>query len=594
MIAADCTTLVELLRARADGEGDRSAYGFLADGERVSADISCGALDRMAAAIAHSIRSRVEPGTPVVLAYPAGLEFVAAFFGCLYAGAIAVPMLPVHPRRGNERLAAIVADCGARVLLSTPAGVRAFEAAREHSPALAALDALSPDAELDRSFSLTMPAPDALAFLQYTSGSTQSPRGVRISHANVLANLAAIHAAEGNGAHSRSLSWLPHYHDMGLIEGILQPLYGGHRALLMAHTAFLQRPVRWLQAISAHRISVSGGPNFAFDLCVRRVRDDELGELDLSCWEVAYCGAEPVRARTLEAFAERFGACGFKRRALRPVYGLAESTLLVTASDRHAPGPKLVHASSDGLEQNRYRSVASGSPGAVALVCCGRPVAGAELAIVDASTATELEPGSVGEIWLSGPSVASGYFGEPPAGNLVFEECMLGGARRRWLKTGDLGFMVDGELVVSGRVKDLIIVRGRKLHPQDLEQTAEACHRSILPNGAAAFALEEEGTEGVALCVEIAQSLMHAFEESCGSAASALAGTIREAVSRRHELRLTTVAFVRPLALARTSSGKLMRYRCREDFLRGRLALLGRFDMPAVGAPTRAALALAE
>ncbi len=585
MTSMPIRTLVDLVRLRAETLADRCAYRFLADGEREEASLTYAELDRAARACAARIRQRVDPGTAVVLTYPAGLDFISAFLGCLYAGAIAVPVSTAHPRRGNDRLAAIVADCAAPLMLSTSAGARAVAAAAMQCDRLASIEVLATDgltgerAAANPEHSING---ETCAFLQYTSGSTRCPRGVRISHANVLANLIAIHAAEGAGAHSRSLSWLPAFHDMGLIEGILQPLYGGYPAWLMPHATFLQRPARWLQAISRLGVTVSGGPNFAFDLCVRRVRDDEIGALDLSSWDVAYCGAEPVRAQTLEAFAQRFGICGFRRSALRPVYGLAEATLLVAASGRGAKEPRILYARADQLEQGQFVHAADDCSSRVALVSCGEPVAGTELAIVDPATEGSVGAGAIGEIWVSGPSVAIGYRSEDASSGSQFTTREVNGVRRRWLRTGDLGFIAAGELIVSGRIKDLIIVRGRKLHPQDLEQAVQGCDERILPNAVAAFSLLGAQVECVAICVEISPRVLCAEPGGSEYGLEALADAIRECVFRQHAVAVASVAFVRPGALARTTSGKLMRYRCRRDLMSGNIDLLRQFDTSGV------------
>lgn len=588
MTCMPVASLVDLVRVRAETLGERCAYTFLQDGEHEAAQLSYAELDRRARAIAARIEARVQPGAAVLLAYPPGLDFIAAFFGCLYAGAVAVPVAAPHPRRGGERLLAIAGDCGARVALTTNAGADALAQSAHAHPALARIEALA-TGSLDAAADHRLPERadvQAPAFLQYTSGSTQGPRGVRVSHANVISNLAAIHAAEGNSARSRGLTWLPTYHDMGLIEGILEPLFGGYPAWLMPHAAFLQRPARWLRAIARYAITVSGGPNFAYDLCVRRIAPDEMRGLELGSWEVAYCGAEPVRARTMREFADRFAPCGFRRRALRPVYGLAEATLLVSASPRDAQGVQVVHACKGSLDRGRYEPSAAGAPDAVTLVACGQPIAGTRLAIVDPERKRTVQPGTVGEIWVSGPGVAEGYRRADPAAGSAFVSASIDGTIGRWLRTGDLGFLADEALVVSGRIKDLIIVRGRKLHPHDLEQTAERSDARIMPAGAAAFALEGAASEQVVLCVELSRALAR-NGVAADPALSALADTIRECVYREHAVAIATVAFVPAGALARTSSGKLMRFRCRRDFCAGVMHVLRRFDnepAPASGA----------
>ena len=574
MTSIPIRSLADLLRLRAQTHAERIAYTFLPDGEVAAEQLTYAQLDCRARALAARIRARTRPGDAVILAYPAGLDFVAAFFGCLYAEAIAVPVGPAHARRGNERLCAIIADCEAKLIATTSAGVGALASAGGHAD-LALPEALATDAPFPVDEGVPPPGrvrEDGVAFLQYTSGSTQSPRGVCVSHANVLENLSAIHAAEGNSAQSRGLSWLPAYHDMGLIEGILQPLYGGYPTWLMPHAAFVQRPARWLGAISRYGVTVSGGPNFAYELCVRRVGDEDLEGVELSTWDVAYCGAEPIKAATMREFADRFGAYGFRRSALRPVYGLAEATLLVAASARSAGRVNVLHARRAGLDEGRFDAVGESDPDGVALVACGPPIGGTTIAIVDPERGAPVASGAIGEIWVSGPGVARGYRGQAPASPFLIGK--IDGVSRRWLRTGDLGFVAGNELIVSGRMKDLIIVRGRKIHPHDLERTVERCDPRIMPNSAAAFAAQGAATEHVVLCIEIARATARVGAQLL----EALADTIREHIYRNHAVAIATVAFVGLGALPRTSSGKLMRFRVRRDFCAGAMEIVRRFD----------------
>jgi len=519
-------TLVELLRERARETPAQIALTFLADGEHETLSWSYGELDRQARAIAVHLRSRLEPADRVVLPYPPGLEFVAAFFGCLYAGMIAVPMPAAHPRRSAERMAAVAADCRPALVLGPQTDIEADGADAWEPPALAA---------------------DGIAFLQYTSGSTARPKGVKVTHANLLANLAMIQAAEANDASSRGLSWLPAYHDMGLIEGILQPLYAGYPAWLMPPTAFLQRPLRWLEAISRLRISVSGAPDFAYALCARRIADEELARLDLRSWRVAYNGSEPVSARTLAAFARRFAPCGFHEAALRPVYGLAEATLLVSASRAAHASPRALALDAAALAKGRVEIAATGDAAAVSIVSCGPPVQGTEISI-------RAPDGQVGEIQVSGPAVTRGYWSQGHAPGP--------------LGTGDLGFLHQGELYVTGRLKDLVILRGRKLYPQDIERSVEECHGAI--EGAVAFAVQEEHVDRLIVLAEV--------ERGADDDWDGVLHAIADAVFRRHECAIAATVLVRRRTLPRTSSGKLMRFRCREQFLGATLQEIARAD----------------
>lgn len=512
-------TLVALLRERAERDGAQRAYTWLADGERESAVWSYAALDLRARTVAAHLAARLAPGERVVLAFQPGLDFIGAFFGCLYAGMIAVPVPSVHPRRARERLDAVAGDCSPGLTLTA-------ESALEGDP---------------RAWRAPALRGDDIAFLQYTSGSTARPKGVRVTHANVLANLAAIHAAEANDASSRGLSWLPAYHDMGLVEGILQPLYGCFPAWLAPPSAFLQKPSRWLRAISHYRVTVSGAPDFAYALCTRRVEESELHGLDLRSWRVAYNGSEPIAAATLESFARRFARCGFDPAALRPVYGLAEATLLVTASPRGRGSP---------------RSLLKPEASTLAVVSCGTPQPGTQLSIVDPEDGRELAEGEVGEICVQGPAVTSGYWGDT--------------APRSVLRTGDLGFLHQGELYVTGRIKDMIILRGRKLYPQDIERSVEGCHPLVCASGIVAFAVQDQHVDRLTVLAEVERTALADWPAALDA--------IAQAVFRRHDCAVATTVLVRRGTLPRTSSGKLMRFRCREAFLSGSLHELARAD----------------
>lgn len=540
----------ELLRLRAESSPEARAYAFLGDGEELSDALTYAQLDLGAGRVARGLRERVEPGARALLLFAPGLEFLAAFFGCLYSGTVAVPAHPPDPSAGPvglERLRAIALDARLSVVLTTSAIRDLAEGLLFHAPELSRIPWLAVD-------ELSGP-PDpprlggGLAFLQYTSGSTGAPKGVRVTHANLLHNLEYGNTVEGNDRDSVSVSWLPMAHDMGLIEGTLLPVFGGYPAYLMPPHAFLQRPARWLEAISRFRATNSGGPNFAFERCVRKVKPDGL---DLSSWRVAYNGAEPIRADTLRRFHQTFRSCGLRWRALFPVYGLAEATLVVTSGRQHTE-PRVerfeVEALKDGL--------ALPAGGGVELVGAGYPSCGMEVRIVSPSTLAELPPGTTGEIWLRGPSVADGYWDKPQLSKEIFEARMANG-EAPFLRTGDLGFLDGGELFVTGRTKDVIVVRGKKHHPHDLERTVEAASDAIRPGCSAAFSVEDAtlGTEAAGLVAEVDPARLDRPLE-------ALVTLLREAVAAAHGIELREVGLVPPRTVLKTSSGKLMRQACR-------------------------------
>jgi amino acid adenylation domain-containing protein len=560
---SDFATFVDLLRTRARKEPDRLAYAFLQDGEEEAARLTFSELDARARSLAAWLQ-RQKPAGPAgeraLLLYPPGLDFVAAFFGCLYAGVVAVPSYPpapVRPGRGQPRLRAIVEDAAPRFVLTTAGLVPRVEALAGEMPGLGAAERLATDDVADSADDWVEPAlpAETLAFLQYTSGSTADPKGVMVSHGNLLHNEEVIRSACGHDERSTFVSWLPMYHDMGLIGGVLQPLYTGASCILMAPVAFLQRPVRWLRAISRWRAHTSGAPDFAYDLCVRKITPEQRAGLDLSSWRTAFDGAEPVRARTLDAFTAAFGSCGFRPAAFFPCYGLAEATLIVSGRAR-PEGP--VVESFRGLEERRAIVAAPEEEGARRLVGCGPAGLGLEVAIADPERLEEVKPEAVGEIWVAGPSVAQGYWHRPDLTASTFA-ARLPGRETRFLRTGDLGFLRDGQLFVTGRLKDLIIVRGRNHYPQDLELTVADSHPALRGGAGAAFAVETPAGEAVAVVQEVDIRRRPDLQE--------VLGAVRQALAEEHELPVEAVVLVRPGAVPRTTSGKVQRGLCKRRFL---------------------------
>ncbi|MEM7581908.1 MAG: amino acid adenylation domain-containing protein [Acidobacteriota bacterium] len=563
-------SLVELLRLRAEKQPSQNAYTFLADGEVESALWTYGDLDSAARAIAARLQELTAPGDRALLLYPAGLDFVAAFFGCLYANVIAVPAYPPRRHRVQQRLRSIVEDCQPTVCLTTGSVAERATVLSEQSTALAAARWLAtdhlPEAATTGDWAPTDPGPVTPAFLQYTSGSTGDPKGVIVSHANLLHNEEMIHRAFGMTSESVVVGWLPLYHDMGLIGNVLQPLYAGGRCVLMSPMAFLQKPLRWLTAIDRYRGTTSGGPNFAYELCADRVSAHELEELDLSCWKVAFNGAEPVRASTLDRFATTFAPCGFNRQAFYPCYGLAETTLFVTGGE---PGQGAVVDAFDTGELENHRAAKSdeSDDGARQLVGSGRAWLGQDVAIV--SDRKRLDEGRIGEIWVAGPSVAGGYWQRPERTHADFEARLDRDPEAGpFLRTGDLGFLRDGELFVTGRLKDLIILRGRNLYPHDLELTASASHPSLRPGNAIAFAVDDQDKESLVLVLEVERRVVR---EKDPAVCESLVAAVRRAIAAEHEAAVGTVVLIYPGTLPKTSSGKVRRRACRQQYLAGEL-----------------------
>jgi amino acid adenylation domain-containing protein len=573
------TSLVDVLCHRAGVVPERVAYRFLEDGEEEGENVTYAELHRRASALGAFLQKSGAAGERVLLLYPPGIEFVTAFMGCLYGGAVAVPAYPPRINRPDARLQAITEDARPRFALTTSALRERAGAVVESNPRLAGVRWVATE-EIDPALSETWKPPEihprSLAFLQYTSGSTATPKGVEVRHGNLIHNEWMIRRAFGQTEDAVIVGWLPLYHDMGLIGNVLQPLCLGATCVLMAPVAFLQRPVRWLRAISRYRATTSGGPNFAYDLCARKITPEERQGLDLSSWEVAYNGAEPVRAETLERFAEVFAPHGFRREAFYPCYGLAEATLFVSGG---TPGivPRVRAVDAAALEQGLAAEAEPALSNAAAvrpLVSCGRPWLGQRIVVVDPETGRRREDGEVGEVWVAGPSVAGGYWNRPEETERTFHATLPEEPGETFLRTGDLGFLVDGELFLTGRAKDLIIVRGRNLYPQDVELTAERSHDGLRPGCGAAFSVDAGGEERLVVVQEVERDAEKRWAREPGALA-AVADVVRRSVAAEHEVAVHAVVLVRAGSVPKTSSGKIRRRSCREDFLAGHLTPVG-------------------
>jgi len=579
-------TLVDVLRERARERADDRAFTFLIDGELEGDTLTYGQLDAKARSIAASLAMQgLIPGDRALLLFPPGLEFIAAFFGCLYAGIIAVPAYPPQPSQAGRtlpRLLSILADADVAIVLCDATVSRAGKAMAAHAPALRDIPWLSTDrlgnSDADE-WKEGPVAPDHLAFLQYTSGSTASPRGVMVSHANLLHNLAYARHQGRNSQEAISVSWLPVIHDMGLIEGVLQPIFAGYPAHLMAPASFLQRPVRWLRAISRYKATNSGAPNFAYDLCVRKVSDDQVRELDLSSWRVAYNGAEPIRHETLVSFYERFRPAGFRWKSFFPVYGLAESTLLVSTGGCDYE-PVVRDVDPERLTEGRVAAPSFGSA-ARSLVSSGPHSFGTRVIVVNPETARQCGDGEVGEIWVSSPSVAQGYWRRDLFTAEIFRARLANGDGP-FLRTGDLGALVDGELFVTGRAKDVIVIRGYKYYPQDIELSAERAHRAIRAGCCAAFALDGGHDEAIGLAIELDPRQLPVDRESREHAFAEVVDAVRTSVATEHGVTPSLVAMVNVGGVPKTSSGKLRRSACRHALTDGSLDELARWTAGAL------------
>lgn len=562
-------TLVDLLRGRAADLADQPAFIFLIDGETQACELTYGELDHRSRAIAARLQSLGARGDRAILLYPPGLDYIAAFFGCLYAGVVAVPAYPPQRKRTLGRLQAILTDSGATVALTTTKVRAGIERLSLHDPEMDGfrqVQWLETDA-FPESIESTWQTPavglDTLAFLQYTSGSTGSPKGVMVSHGNLLHNQRMIQSAFGHGENTTVLGWLPLYHDMGLIGNVLQPLYLGRPCVLMSPVHFMQKPFRWLSAISRYRATTSGAPNFAYDLCVRQISLEEREQLDLSSWSVAFNGAEPIHAGTLERFTDTFGPCGFRREAFYPCYGLAEATLFVSGGERGA-APILKLAEKAALEKGEVIEASQAGTSAAPLVGCGRTAADQQLVVVNPETLSRCIHGHVGEIWVKGASVAQGYWNRVETTALTFAATIADTGEGPFLRTGDLGVIQNGELFVVGRLKDLIIIRGRNHYPHDIEATVQESHPSLKPGGGAAFSIPVDDEEQLV----VVQEVVGHSSIDLGS----LAARVGRAVTEHHEVQVHALVLIKPGTLPKTSSGKVQRHLCRAKLLAHELA----------------------
>lgn len=559
--------MVDLLRFRAEHQSTHTACQFLSDGEVETAALTYEALDQSARAIATLLQGLGCQGQPVLLLYPPGLEYIGAFFGCLYAGAIAVPAYPPRPNRSLERLRVMIEDTTATVALTHSSVLHGLERRFADCPDLKRLQWLATD-NLDETLAQAWTPPavtaDSLAFLQYTSGSTGDPKGVKVSHGNLIHNSARIHQLFEHSATSRGLSWLPPYHDMGLVGGILQPIYAGMQIVLMPPVAFLQKPLRWLQAISRYGSTTSGGPNFAYDLCVQKTTPEQRAALDLSSWQIAFSGAEPVRAETIERFTEAFAPAGFRREAFYPCYGMAETTLIVTGSNPQT-APTICAVDETALRHHQIAAPRSAAE-PLTLVSCGCAPADQGVLIVEPETRQRCSAGQVGEIWVAASgSVAQGYWQRPQQSQDVFQAAVADGAGP-FLRTGDLGFLQAGELFVTGRRKELIIIRGRNYYPKDIETAVESAHPALRPGAGAAFSITIKGEERLVVVQEVERTYLRTLN------GEEIVNVVRRAIAENHDLQLYGLQLIKTGSIPKTSSGKIRRLQCRAGFLDNRLA----------------------
>jgi len=582
--ARGISSLIDALQHHALHNPDGEAYLFLEDGEHEGRRLTYSGLERRSRALGRWLSQQVPIGSRVLLLLPSGLEFIGAFLGCLYAGMAAVPAYPPDQGRVSRtlpRLRSILQDAHPSVVLTT----HELLAAMEHVqvPELRGVYWLAMDnLDLEAAGDWKSPALDreGLAFLQYTSGSTATPKGVRVSHANLLHTLADSDVGLDHTPQSVMVTWLPAFHDLGLIYGLLLPLWAGFRCVMLPPASFLQRPLRWLEALSRYRGTHSAAPNFAYGLCVEKSTVEQRRQLDLSSWRVTLNAAEPIRRVTEQRFTEAFAPCGFRPETFCHAYGLAEFTVKVS-SQAAWKSPSFCCVDDGELQAHRIREVEEGHPGARWIASCGSPALDTRIEIVHPETRERCGPGEVGEIWVTGSSLAGGYWERPEESAATFRATLAGTGEGPFLRTGDLGFLKEGELFVTGRQKDLLIIRGRNHYPQDLEQTAEESHPALRSGCSAAFAVEDDSEEHLVLVAEVKPSLSQPGQ------LDEVMEAIHRAVAAQHEIHVHTVVLIEARTLPKTSSGKIQRRACKSAFLGGGLREVARrvfFRSPRRGA----------
>ena len=574
------TTLVELVQYWAGRMPNETVYTFLTDGENEEVRITFAELDREARRIAARLQALNAANERALLLYAPSLDYIIAYFGCLYAGVIAVPVYPPHPKKPASRVHAIIEDSSAKFAMTSTKQFQDLQTRFGREEELARLTWLVTDAleeDEDAEWQDPQVTADSIAFLQYTSGSTSTPKGVMVTHGNLMNNCTNIAHVFELTEPSKYVIWLPPFHDMGLIGGILSSLWQGSTTTLMAPFDFLQKPLRWMQAVSKYGGVVSGGPNFAYDLCVRKITPEQRDALDLSSWKMAFNGAEPIRSSTVQRFAEYFAPAGFSSNFMFPCYGLAEGTLMITAAYREQ-GAKIGAFDAKLLAQNEVREATADTVDARHLVSSGRPIPGHEVVIVSPDSLQEVPAGRVGEIWVSGPSIALGYWNRPEQTAETFHATLADREGKRFLRTGDLGFMHEGELFVTGRVKDVIIIRGRNYYPQDIEVTVEKLSEQVREGCSAAFSFEVDGEERVVVVAELDRAFRPRktdTPEEVEQQLAAIKTTIRKGIVEQHEIPVHDVVLLKINTIPKTSSGKIQRSACRNMYVNGTLEIWG-------------------
>ena len=555
------TNIISILKKHIESTPNKVVYKYIENDLDSPKTVTFKELDYEIKKVASLLQKNYQKGDRALLLYNSGLDFIYAFFGCLYAGIIAVPAYPPRKNQKADRLKVIIEDCGAKVVLTTNK-IYTITSDIFKNDAILSLISLIKTEEIImtqiKPFSEVVIEADDLAFLQYTSGSTGNPKGVMVSHGNIMSNTTVLQNA-GYNKNTVLVGWLPNYHDMGLIGGILAPIYVGCLSILMSPTYFLQKPIRWLETISKYNADVSGAPNFAYELCIHNIKNDELKNLNLSSWKSAINGAESIYKETLDKFTQKFKSYGFKPETHYPCYGMAETTLILTGINIDET-PKAFYLDNEEFQKNNIVIKKENDSNIQKIISCGKTRLGHEVIIVNKNN-ERLPECNIGEIWARGESIAKGYWNNKEETNKNFNLSTYDNNEDSYFKTGDLGFLYDNELYICGRKKDLIIIRGKNYYPQDLELSTYTAHEALVSMGAAAFSIEYDGLEKLIIIQEIKRTYLRKYNSE------EIFKAIRESITLEHELQVHDIVLLKPGQLLKTSSGKIQRYKNKKSYL---------------------------
>ena len=572
-IIRESESLVEIISKRAVAQPEEIVYRYLGDGINETELFSFKEIDRVARSISEELSKKLNKGDRVLLLFPQGLQYVAALYGCFYGGFIAIPAYPPRRNRKMDRINSIIEDSGAAAGLVTEDVFKTIErnfAEDELLKGMAWFEYEKISTNPLPNGVVKLPEPDEVAFIQYTSGSTGNPKGVMITHKNIIYNSDFIRRSFGFDKNTVGMNWLPIFHDMGLVGGIFQAAFLGLVNIGMPPVVFLKNPLNWLRAIDKYKATTGGGPNFSYDYCIQKIKPEEVKGLNLSSIKNFYCGGEPVRRKTFEAFPAAFAEAKVRTNQMFAVYGMAETTLIVTGGDP-ASEPKYVRVDQEALTKNRLVFVSTSQKG-INLVSNGHVWMETIVAIVNPETFEPVDANGIGEVWISGPTVAKGYWNKPEENRRTFHAQMANG-HGPWLRSGDLGFMYKDELYITGRLKDLIIIRGVNYYPNDIEYSVQQSHEAFKPNSGAAFSIHKEGVEKLVIVQELERTFLRNVDHAV------LMDHIRKTVAEEHELEAYSIVLIRTGSIPLTSSGKIQRRQTRYEFLTEKLNVIASWHL---------------